>query len=152
MQWVLWSSLYQSHMSISSMVRIESVPSWCAVLDLGVFKAQLCETGGVCWCRRCMVMNVQLNNAWIKGNLQLPWKFKLATVGGLARFLLQLLQTTLLLHLQMKIQPRKGTSIDELLMNWWKKCVCKIVKFERICEILRLDLRKWDVIMRNSYD
>ena len=101
-----------------------------------VFKAQSCETDGVGWCRRCMVMNVQLNSAWISEILQLPWKSKLCNSEILHDFSPQLLQTELQIHMQMKIPARNSIKDQGFLMNWWKKVNVRIVKIERICEIL----------------
>lgn len=73
--------IYKTHIKISRIVFIEFWPYVDAGRDSACFAAPMRETDGVDCCRRWLGTIPQLNNAWGSEILQLPWKFKVWTVG-----------------------------------------------------------------------
>jgi hypothetical protein len=61
-----------------------------------------------------MVMNAQLNNAWINEICQLPWKSKVFNSCEFAQFFHQSCSTVPLNHLQMKIKARTSIKDEEI--------------------------------------
>lgn len=135
-QITLCSRLYLNHMSIAWIEGIEILPSWCAAVESVRVWSKLCETDSLGWCRRCMVMNAQLNNAWINEILQLPWKLKLCNSENLHDFFLNCFKQKSKYTCEWWILQKK---VERVKSSWWmneKKCVEK-------CENLRELVNFW---------